>query len=156
MLEHYFIKPSTVDRIRANAAGPYIERYVEWMLSQGYADRNVLRRVPMLCQFGDFAKRRGAIDGQSALEHVEAFAAHWQALHGRTCKTADARRKVAHDARTPVRQMLEFALRGRVGQYSSGANTHESHLHLFPFQRRARQGRISPGGGPSQGVGARG
>jgi len=50
MLEHYFIKPSTVDRIRANAAGPYIERYVEWMLSQGYADRNVLRRVPMCCR----------------------------------------------------------------------------------------------------------
>lgn len=129
MLEHYFIKPSTVDRIRANVAGPYIERYVEWMHSQGYADRNVLRRVPMLCQFGDFAKRRGAIDGQSALEHVEAFAAHWQALHGRTCKTADARRKVAHDARTPVRQMLELALRGRVERHR--------HHKEFPFEADA-------------------
>lgn len=31
MLEHYFLKPATVDRIRANAAGVYIERYVSWL-----------------------------------------------------------------------------------------------------------------------------
>ena len=28
MLEHYFVKPATVDRIRANVAGAYIEHYV--------------------------------------------------------------------------------------------------------------------------------
>ncbi len=125
MLELYFIKPSTVDHVRANVAGAYIERYVEWMHSQGYADRNVFKRVPLLCQFGDFAMQRGANDGESALEHVEAFAEHWQALHGRTCKSAEARAKVAHDARTPVRQMLELALRGRV-------ESHRQHK-IFPF-----------------------
>ena len=73
MLELYYIKPSTVDRIRANVAGAYIERYVEWMHSNGYAGRNVFKRVPVLCQFGIFASARGATDGASALSHVDAF-----------------------------------------------------------------------------------
>lgn len=125
MLERYFIKPSTVDRIRANVAGAYIEHYVEWMRAQGYADRNVFKRVPVLCQFGDFASQRGATDGESALGHVEAFAQHWQALHGKTCRSAEALAKVGHDARTPVREMLEVALRGRV-------ESHRQHK-VFPF-----------------------
>lgn len=129
MLERYFIKPSTVDRIRANVAGAYIEHYVEWMRAQGYADRNVFKRVPVLCQFGDFASLRGATDGESALGHVEAFALHWQALHGKTCRSAEALAKVGHDARTPVRQMLEVALRGRVG-------SHRQHK-VFPFESDA-------------------
>ena len=48
MLEHYFIKPSTVDRIRANVAGAFIEHYVAWMEAQGYSARNVFKRVPIL------------------------------------------------------------------------------------------------------------
>ena len=36
MLEHYFIKPATIDRIRANWLGPHIEQYVEWLNSEGY------------------------------------------------------------------------------------------------------------------------
>lgn len=117
MLERYFFKPATVDRIRANVAGAYIEHYVSWLRAQGYADRNVLKRVPILCQFGEFASARGAIDGQTALVHVEAFAQHWQSIHGKSCKSDTARAKVAHDARNPVRQMLELALHGSVGSH---------------------------------------
>jgi hypothetical protein len=46
MLEHYFRKPSTVDRIRANWLARQIEHYVEWMHTQQYAAHNILRRVP--------------------------------------------------------------------------------------------------------------
>lgn len=117
MLEHYFIKPTTVDRIRASAAGAYIEHYVEWLQANGYADRSVFRRVPILYQFGDFASRRGATDGWTALEHVEPFVKHWQSVHGKSCKSDAARERVALDARIPVRQMLELALHGRVGPH---------------------------------------
>src|SRR5215471_16455176 len=65
MLERYFVKPSTVDRIRASWLAPEIERYVEWMDSQGYAIRNVFHRVPMLCRFAEFAKQHGCIDLRS-------------------------------------------------------------------------------------------
>lgn len=117
MLENYFFKPATVDRIRANVAGAYIEHYVNWMQSEGYAARNIYRRVPMLCQFGDFASLRGANDGESALTHIEAFAKHWQSIHAKTCKSDEARAKVANDARNPARQMLELALLGNIKRH---------------------------------------
>ena len=48
MLESYFVKPQTVDRIRASWIGPEIERYVGWLAEHGYSARTVLRRVPVL------------------------------------------------------------------------------------------------------------
>lgn len=126
MLERYFIRPATVDRIRANVAGAYIEHYVSWLRAQGYADRNVTKRVPILCQFGEFASARGAVDGQAALEHVEPFAQYWASIHGKSCRSEAARAKVAFDARNPVRQMLELALHGSVGPHRQ--------RKPFPFQ----------------------
>ena len=60
MLETYFVKPQTVDRIRACWIGAEIERYVGWLAEHGYRARSVLRRVPVLVAFGEFARRRGA------------------------------------------------------------------------------------------------
>jgi integrase/recombinase XerD len=91
MLERYYVKLVTVDRIRANVAVTYIEHYVAWMEAQGYSDRNVFRRVPILCQFGDFASRHGATDGWTALEHVEPFVLHWVSVHGRSFKSEVSR-----------------------------------------------------------------
>ena len=36
MLEHYFVRPETVDRFRALWLGPSISRYAEWL-----ADRQI-------------------------------------------------------------------------------------------------------------------
>jgi hypothetical protein len=60
MLETYFVKPQTVDRIRACWIGTEIERYAGWLSEQGYSTRTVLRRVPLLVAFGEFARMRGA------------------------------------------------------------------------------------------------
>lgn len=114
MLERYYVKPSTIDRIRANWLAPEIERYVEWMDSQGYATRNVFRRVPILCQFAEFAKQRGAVDLPGASTRIEEFAQSWLAAHGEHCQTEEARRRVAEEARNPVRQMLRLTLDGCV------------------------------------------
>lgn len=59
MLEHYFVKPSTIDRIRGSWFGPQIESYVEWMEVHGYARPTVLRRVPLLFHFAEFARKKG-------------------------------------------------------------------------------------------------
>jgi integrase/recombinase XerD len=129
MLERYFVKPSTIDRIRGNWLAPEIERYVEWMASQGYALRNFHRRVPILCQFAEFAKLHGATDVKSAASHVEDFACHWLANHGCRCAAPAARAKVAEEARNPVRQMLHLSIEGRV----AAVRTHSS----FPFEEEA-------------------
>ncbi len=57
MLERYFLKHQTVDRIRACWLGTAIERYVEWLEQEGYAPRNVYRRVPLLCHFARVRRR---------------------------------------------------------------------------------------------------
>jgi hypothetical protein len=70
MLEHYFIKPATIDRIRANWLGPHIEQYVEWLNSEGYAERNVFRRVPILCQFGEFVQHQGPVGAKLQFDDI--------------------------------------------------------------------------------------
>jgi hypothetical protein len=73
MLEHYFVKPSTIDKIRGSWLGSQIESYVEWMEVHGYARPTVLRRVPLLFHFAEFAQKRGCIEIASATAFVEEF-----------------------------------------------------------------------------------
>src|SRR5208337_4096001 len=49
MIERYFIKYQTQDRIRASWLAEPIQRYVTWLHEQQYAARNVYRRVPYSC-----------------------------------------------------------------------------------------------------------
>lgn len=109
MLERYFVKPVTVDRIRASWIGGPIERYVGWLSEKGYASRNVFRRVPILVQFGAFAAAGGARRLDELPGHVDAFVAKWLQTHGGQSSPA-ARRKIASNARGPIEQMLRVAL----------------------------------------------
>jgi len=65
MLERYFTRPTTIDRIRASWIGELIERYVTWLTEQGYAPRNLFIRVPILMLFGEFARRWGQRRGRN-------------------------------------------------------------------------------------------
>jgi hypothetical protein len=93
MLEHYFVKPSTIDEIRANCLGSQIESYVEWMEVHGYARPTVLRRVPLLFHFAEFAQKRGCTEIASATAFVEEFVSLWLSQHGAGAKTATSLRK---------------------------------------------------------------
>jgi hypothetical protein len=100
MLERCFVKPETVDRILASWIAEPIEAYVSWMAEHGYAARNVFRRVPMLVQFGAFAKGRRARNLKELPEHVDAFVAEYLRKH----------RKPRWHGRSVVEQMLRVAL----------------------------------------------
>jgi hypothetical protein len=52
MLEHYYFRPETVDRIRASWLAPAIEQYVSWLTEAHYTARSVLHRVPVLMSVG--------------------------------------------------------------------------------------------------------
>ena len=73
MLEHYFVKPSTIDKIRGSWLGPQIESYVEWMEVHGYARPTVLRRVPLLFHFAEFAQKCGCTEIASTIAFVDEF-----------------------------------------------------------------------------------
>jgi integrase/recombinase XerD len=108
MLETYFVKPQTVDRIRACWIGAEIERYAGWLSEQGYSTRTVLRRVPELAAFGEFARRRGASALADLPAHVDGFVAMRVASYRRG---PDA----ATEVRGPLEQMLAVVVPGFAG-----------------------------------------
>ena len=75
MLEEYFIRPATVDRIRGSWLGDAIQKYVTWLARHAYSSRCVIRRVPLLLRFGEFARRRGAHGVEELHGQVDAFVA---------------------------------------------------------------------------------
>jgi len=116
MLERYFIRPATVDRIRTSWIAAPIEQYVTSLSDKGYAARNVFHRVPVLVHFGEFARERGAMRVEDLSAYVDAFVEYWTEKHGTKCTTAQARQKVASSVRNPVQQMLRLAVPGFSGR----------------------------------------
>lgn len=110
MLEKYFIKPQTIDRIRANWLGEPIERYVTWMDERGYGARNVFRRVPLLLHFSTYAQSKGAKAWEDLPQHVHGFVNGWTREHGQKRRTDRARKSVANEVRGPIEQMLHVLL----------------------------------------------
>ena len=111
MLNRYFIRPTTVDRIQASWLGDAIERYVVWLGEQSYAARNVFARVPILFRFGEFAEHAGATNWEDLPAHVELFVETWLQRHGR--KYSEAQYKAAaRGIRNPIQQLLRLILPG--------------------------------------------
>jgi site-specific recombinase XerD len=109
MLNRYFIRPTTVDRIRASWIGDAIERYVIWLDEQHYAARNVFVRLPILMRFGDFAQISGARRLEELPVHVEPFVEDW--LKRRKASQSEyERRTTAQRLRNPIHQLLRLIL----------------------------------------------
>jgi len=129
MLEKYFVRPETADRIRCSWIADSVERYVTWLSAQRYSQSTVKRRVPTAVAFGDFAKVHGAEELQQLPDYVESFAQAYAASHGRSRKPA-VRAKIVYFARNIARQMLRQALPGYVGPG-------RSHRPANAFERQA-------------------
>lgn len=114
MLERYFVRPETVDRIRSSWLGEPIERYVRWLTENRYSPRVVSRRVPMLMRFADFAADHGAESWEELPKHLDEFVLAWVGDRG-AGKTENARSKIARDARLPAEQLLRLILPTYVG-----------------------------------------
>jgi len=112
MLEEFFVRPDTVDRIRASWIGPEIERYVVWLSEQGYRARTVLHRVPLLVAFGEFAWARRARSVEDLSGHVEAFVANRVAHRQSLARGGPLKQEPSKEFRGPVEQMLELVLPG--------------------------------------------
>jgi len=109
MLEDYYVKPATVDRVRASWLAPQIESYLEWLESHRYSRLVVYRRLPLLFHFAEFAQKKGCKDVASCKAYIKEFVSQWLEQHGAKAKTAIAVRKHTIDAECGVRQMLQLA-----------------------------------------------
>jgi integrase/recombinase XerD len=109
MLEKYFVKPETVDRIRGSWIGSEIESYVGWLAERRYGVKSIWRRVPLVVAFGEFAREAGAQGVGDLPAHVDAFVSdrvtRLQARSGSV-------RSMAKEVRGPVEQMLSVVLAG--------------------------------------------
>lgn len=110
MLEDYFIRPRTVDRIRGLWLGPAIEQYVEWLTQQQAATSTVKAKVQRLIRFNDFALSRGASSWEQLPDIADAFIAEWIQAHSGFCRTAQDRATVRSQVQRPVRGMLRLLL----------------------------------------------
>jgi integrase/recombinase XerD len=115
MLETYFAKPETVERIRASWIGSEVERYVGWMADQGYDVRSIWRRVPRAVAFGEFARQRGARDVADLPAHVDAYVAERVSRHRGHRKNGTTGQQVAKEVRGPIEQMLRIVVPGFKG-----------------------------------------
>ena len=115
MLEQYFVRPVTVDRIRARWLGPAIEQYVTWLTERKTAPRHVLRCVATIEHFSEFAQARGAGTWDDLPNHVAAFVRQQMRKRGLWCRSPKERRSVLSQARTPVEQMLRLVVPGFIG-----------------------------------------
>ena len=126
MLEDYYVRPSTLDRIRASWLAPQIGSYLEWLEGHGYSRLVVYRRLPLLFHFAEFSQKKGCRDIASCKAYIKEFVSHWLEQHGAQAKTAVALRKHSIDAECGVRQMLHLACKEPV--------TRNRHRRPFPFE----------------------
>jgi integrase/recombinase XerD len=138
MLDRYFIRPTTVDRIRSSWIGDAIERYVSWLAEQNYAARSVFIRVPLLIRFGESAQRAGAKTLADLPAHVEPFVHTWLGHYGK--QYSDMQRVAAvRGLRGPIQQMLRLTV---PQAYDSNAGVPDAFAGMVPgffeFLRRER------------------
>ncbi len=139
MLERYFVKPDTIDAVRASWIGEPIKQYVIWLAEHGYRARTIHRRVPILKQFGAFARDQGAASWDQLPVHVEAFVVQW--VKARAGNTLQPTNQIARDARIPVEQFLsliltDFQRKGR--RCNRKAPFHEQAPAFFAYLREER------------------
>jgi integrase/recombinase XerD len=123
MLETYFAKPETVERIRASWIGSEVEQYVGWMADHGYDVRSIWRRVPRAVAFGEFARERGARDVADLPAHVDAYVAERISSHQGHRKNGTTAQQVAKEVRGPIEQMLRLVITG----FEGAGRRHQHH-----------------------------
>lgn len=115
MLERYFVRPETVDRIRACWLGSAIERYTVWLSEQGYSARSIQRRVPILMQVARFALDRGATTCEALVRLAPEFVERWVEERAPTPLTPKRRDEIVKEVRGPIEQLLRLEVPGFVG-----------------------------------------
>ena len=110
MLDRYFFKPATVDRIRGCWLGEAIERYVTWLSEHGYQARSVHHRVPLLVRFAAFTAPAGTV--ATLGDHLEAFVQAQLDRRRRQSRSARARQVYIRDTRSRIHHFLRIIRMG--------------------------------------------
>jgi site-specific recombinase XerD len=138
MLEHYFVRPETVDRIRSSWLGGAIEKYVTWLSEHAYKARCIHRRVPLLMAFSEFARQRGAERIELAADHLDAFVRARVRRRARPCRSKAAQRVFIEDIRGPIEQFLGVVCLAEPNPSGSSRPFASFAPHFFAYLRDER------------------
>jgi len=139
MLESYFIRPETVDRIRSCWLGDAIEEYLALLEKQSYSTRCVIRRVPLIMRFGEFARKRGAAAVIELRGHLDAFVRSRLRVRCPRTSSKAARLQFMRDVRAPIEQFLLVAeANDRPSQLDATQPFHDRAPDFFEYLREER------------------
>lgn len=137
MLELYFVRPTTVDRIRASWMSAEIERYVSWLHERHFARAYVVSRVQILFHFGEYARRHRVSTIRQLPKLIEPFVRQWVASrHQPTHKGGT--QALAARTRRPLRAMLRLVLRGFQSKPVPATPFIDQVPGYFPYLRQQR------------------
>ena len=107
MLEHYYTRPATLDRIRTCWLGEQIEAHVGRLSALGHTPKGVFFRVPLLRQFAGFSSRNGVEILADRPPRSSPFTAKRPARsHSATTRSAERLRQCESETRRPIDQFL--------------------------------------------------
>jgi site-specific recombinase XerD len=109
MLESYFVKPTTIDRLNKSWIAQSIEEYVRWLVDQGHAGTTVRQRIPLLFNFGEYAQKNGAQAITDLPNLVSDFVRDWK-IPGHYCRSESRQKVLCRELRGVLRQMLSVVL----------------------------------------------
>lgn len=116
MLEHYYTRPATLDRIRSLGLGAPISRYAEWMSEQQVARASALFRLQTLVLFDRYVSARQVRALEALPAQLEPFIRHWRRTRGHRPHSASYDRSLRAGPRATLEQFLRLTVPGFVGR----------------------------------------
>ena len=106
MLEHYFVRPATADRLRALWLGPAISRYAEWLSDRQVARASALFKVQTLVLFDRFVTARHVHALEDLPAQIGPFIEEWRRTRGQRPHSASYRRSLRSGPRTTIEDLI--------------------------------------------------
>jgi integrase/recombinase XerD len=114
MLEHYFSRTSTVDRLRSLWLGPALSRYAEWLSDRQVSRASALFKLQTLVLFDRFVTERHVHALEELPGQIEPFIKQWRRTRGRRPHSASYGRSLRSGPRTTLEQLLHLVVPGFV------------------------------------------
>ena len=115
MLEQYFSRPSTIDRIRSLWLGAPISRYAEWLSARQQSRASAIYKIQTLVLFDRFVTDRHVRALTDLPAQIAPFIAQWKRTRGRNPHTPSYARSLRAGPRPTVEELLRLELPGFVG-----------------------------------------
>jgi integrase/recombinase XerD len=115
MLEHYFSRPSTVDRLRSLWLGPSLSRYAEWLSDRQISRASALFKIQTLVLFDRFLTDRHVRSLEELPAQIEPFVKKWRRTRGRRPHSVVYGRQLRTGPLSAIEELLRLVLPDFVG-----------------------------------------